>query len=68
MTAWLFLDERGRKAFRRELAFDDATWVRARGWALELAVIALPYYRETNPFLVGVARHTIDQLLGERAG
>jgi len=66
MTAWLFLDERGRKAFRRELDFDDATWARARGWALHLAVLALPYYRDTNPFLVGVAQHTLDQLLAER--
>lgn len=69
MTAWLFLDERGRRAFRRELSeFDDATWARARGWALELAVIALPYYRDTNPFLTGIARRTIDQLLAERSG
>ena len=69
MTAWLFLDERGRKAFRRELTeFDDATWARAWGWALHLAVQALPYYRETNKFLAGVATHTIDQLLAERAG
>ncbi|MDX8030225.1 aminoglycoside phosphotransferase family protein [Lentzea sp. BCCO 10_0856] len=69
MTAWLFLDERGRRAFRRELAeFDDATWLRAQGWALELAVVALPYYRDTNPFLVGVATRTIEQLLAERAG
>jgi aminoglycoside phosphotransferase (APT) family kinase protein len=64
MTAWLFLDERGRQAFRRELSeFDDATWARARGWALQLAVVALPYYRDTNPFLVGVASRTIDQVL-----
>jgi aminoglycoside phosphotransferase (APT) family kinase protein len=69
MTAWLFLDERGRKAFRRELTeFDDATWARARGWALQLAVLALPYYRDTNPFLVGLATRTLDQLLAERAG
>jgi aminoglycoside phosphotransferase (APT) family kinase protein len=62
MTAWLFLDERGRKAFQRELTFDDATWARARGWALHLAGLALPYYQGTNPFLVSVARHTLDQL------
>lgn len=69
MTAWLFLDERGRKAFQRELGeFDDATWARARGWALHLAVIALPYYRETNRFLADIASRTIDQLLAERAG
>lgn len=69
MTAWLYLDERGRKAFRRELGeFDDATWVRARGWAMHLAVLALPYYRVTNPFLADVATHTLEQLLTERAG
>lgn len=69
MTAWLYLDERGRAAFRRELSeFDDATWVRARGWALHLAVLALPYYRDTNPLLVHIATHTIGQLLAERAG
>ncbi|HUQ55775.1 aminoglycoside phosphotransferase family protein [Lentzea sp.] len=69
MTAWLFLDERGRARFRRELReFDDATWLRARGWALEMAVVALPYYRDTNPLLAGIARHVLDQLLSERAG
>ncbi|HEX7307996.1 aminoglycoside phosphotransferase family protein, partial [Lentzea sp.] len=69
MTAWLFLDARGRALFRRELReFDDAAWTRARGWALEMAVVALPYYRDTNPFLAGIARHVLDQLLAERAG
>jgi len=63
MTAWLYLDERGRKQFRRELAeFDDAAWARAKGWALHLAVLALPYYRETNKFLAGIASRTLDQL------
>lgn len=63
MTAWLYLDERGRKLFQRELSeFDDATWVRAKGWALHLAVLALPYYRDTNRFLAGIARRTLDGL------
>lgn len=63
MTAWLYLDERGRKQFRRGLAeFDDAAWARAKGWALHLAVLALPYYRETNKFLAGIASRTLDQL------
>lgn len=62
MTAWLYLDERGRKQFRRELGFDDATWVRAQGWALHLAVLALPYYRDTNKFLAGIASRALDQL------
>lgn len=62
MTAWLYLDERGRKQFRREVGLDDATWVRAQGWALHLAVLALPYYRDTNKFLAGIASRTLDQL------
>jgi aminoglycoside phosphotransferase (APT) family kinase protein len=69
MPAWLFFDQRGRRAFRRELReFDDATWARARGWALQLAVTGLPYYRDTNPVFAGICRHTLDQLLAERAG
>ncbi|MFD9699874.1 aminoglycoside phosphotransferase family protein [Lentzea sp. NPDC059081] len=68
MTAWLFLDAKGRARFRAELReFDDATWLRARGWALQMAVVALPYYRDTNPFLAGIARHVLDQLLAERS-
>lgn len=68
MPAWLFLDERGRRVFRRELNFDDAAWARARGWALHLAVLGLPYYRDTNPVFADICRHTLDQLLAERAG
>ncbi|MFD4673756.1 aminoglycoside phosphotransferase family protein [Lentzea sp. NPDC058450] len=63
MTAWLYLDERGRARFRRELTeFDDATWARSAGWALHLAVLALPYYRDTNKFLADIATRTLDQL------
>ncbi|MDX8051118.1 aminoglycoside phosphotransferase family protein [Lentzea sp. BCCO 10_0798] len=63
MTAWLYLDERGRKAFQREMSeYDDAAWARAKGWALHLAVLALPYYRDTNLFLTGIASRTLDQL------
>jgi hypothetical protein len=38
---------------RSELGVDDATWARARGWALTTAVLALTDYTdETNPLLV----------------
>lgn len=68
MTAWLFLDARGRKLFRRELTeFDDAAWARARGWALEISVLALAR-PDTNSFVAEFARHALDQLLAERAG
>ena len=68
MTAWLFLDPRGRRLFRRELTeFDDAAWARARGWALEISVLALAR-PDTNSFVAGFSRHALDQLLAERAG
>ena len=30
------------------MAVDDAAWTRGRGWALWQAIVALPYYVETN--------------------
>ena len=41
MVAWkvLFADTRG--IFRTALSVNDATWARARGWAVSQAVIAL---------------------------
>ncbi|TWP47511.1 aminoglycoside phosphotransferase family protein [Lentzea tibetensis] len=63
MVAWTFLDSAGRDAFRAALPFDDAAWERGRGWALSMALIALPYYRFTNPVLAGIAARTIEQVL-----
>ncbi len=36
-----------------------------RGWALSVALIALPYYQDTNPVIVAAARHTIDEVLAD---
>lgn len=63
MTAWLFLSANTREIFRAALQIDDATWARARGWALSVAVIALPYYQSSNPGFAQVARRTIDETL-----
>ncbi len=62
--AWTLLDGEARGVFREALAVDDATWERGRGWALSMGLIVLPYYRDTNPTLVGVARWAIDEVLG----
>jgi aminoglycoside phosphotransferase (APT) family kinase protein len=48
MTAWAYLPVESRAVFRTALAVDDATWARGRGWALSWALIALPYYKDTN--------------------
>jgi aminoglycoside phosphotransferase (APT) family kinase protein len=52
MVAWKLHSPAARDAFREELPTDDATWERARGWAVSQAVGALSYYTpENNPSL-----------------
>jgi aminoglycoside phosphotransferase (APT) family kinase protein len=65
MVAWTLFSAEGRDAFRAALAVDDATWARGRGWALSVALIALPYYQNTNPDIVARAKHTIDEVLAD---
>jgi hypothetical protein len=53
-----------RDGFRAALCVDEATWTRARGWALSQAVNALSYYTpETNRILVLEARRWVDEVL-----
>lgn len=63
MSAWNFLPAGPRDTFRRELAVDEAAWTRGRGWALSQAIVALPYYVETNKVMAGTALHTLAALL-----
>jgi len=65
MAAWLFLPAETRAVFRNALQVDDATWARARGWALWFGLIALPYYQSTNPVLAGIARRAIEEVLAD---
>lgn len=59
MAAWLYFSADERRTFRAALDVDDATWSRARGWALSVGLIALPYYAQTNPDLAALARRAI---------
>jgi aminoglycoside phosphotransferase (APT) family kinase protein len=63
-VAWSMLSREGRKVLRDELDVDDATWVRARGWAVR-AVGALDYYRNTNRSMVEDALHSIGEVLAD---
>ena len=65
IPAWSVLGGDARHIFRREAGIDDDTWARGRGWALSIGLIALPYYRETNPAFAAVARHMIEQALAD---
>ena len=63
MAAWMFLSAETRDVFRAALQVDNATWTRGRGWALSVGLIALPYYRSTNPVLAGIAQRAIHEAL-----
>ncbi|WP_125049853.1 aminoglycoside phosphotransferase family protein [Streptomyces chrestomyceticus] len=63
--AWNLLPPDARKVFREALGVDEATWRRGRGRTLSQALIALPYYRRTNPAMACNARHVIRAVLGE---
>jgi aminoglycoside phosphotransferase (APT) family kinase protein len=68
MVAWKLHSSAARDAFREALPTDDATWERARGWALSQAVAALAYYTpENNPTLYREAEAWLDLVLSESA-
>lgn len=65
LPAWNLFTGESRDAFRDALAADDATWARGRGLALSQAVVALAYYRDTNPAVVLWAHHMIHEVLAD---
>ena len=67
MVAWKLHSSIARDTFREALGVDDATWERARGWAISQAVAALTYYTpENNPTLYSEAEAWLDLAMSER--
>jgi len=65
IAAWAVFGPTGRAAYREALRSDDATWARGRGIALHQAAMIIPYYAETNPAFVALARRTIEQIIDD---
>lgn len=62
-TAWFWVDPAARAGFRDHVGLDDGDWLRAKGWALYGAVIALSYYRGgKNEALCHQSRLTLSRL------
>jgi aminoglycoside phosphotransferase (APT) family kinase protein len=59
MPAWNLFGPRARAVFREATGAEDATWERGRGWAIVQAIVALPYYVDTNPAMAETARRTL---------
>jgi aminoglycoside phosphotransferase (APT) family kinase protein len=65
IAAWTLFGPVGRETYRSALSVDEATWIRARGFALHQAVAIIPYYRETNPAFVAQAIRTVEQIIAD---
>ena len=64
IIAWSLLNSHSRQCFKDSLEhIDDDTWERGRGWALSIALIMLPYYKNSNPALATLARRMIEHVL-----
>jgi aminoglycoside phosphotransferase (APT) family kinase protein len=65
IAAWSVFGRAGRDEYRRVLDVDDGTWSRARGFALHQAAMIIPYYRQTNPEFVSLAKRTVEEILAD---
>ncbi|KQV07116.1 aminoglycoside phosphotransferase family protein [Leifsonia sp. Root112D2] len=65
-AAWLVFDAEARAAFRSRTdalaAVDDDTWLRARGWALNMGT-AIAAFSDDNPRLAAIGAHALEQVL-----
>ncbi|MFF3504288.1 aminoglycoside phosphotransferase family protein [Streptomyces sp. NPDC003247] len=64
-VAWELFPAPVREVFRTAVGTDAAAWERGRGWALSIALIQLPYYRDTNPVIAARARRVIEEVLAD---
>jgi aminoglycoside phosphotransferase (APT) family kinase protein len=61
-VGWSLLDAPSRAVFQEAAQADSAMWMRGRGWAVFNAVIALAFYRDSNPVLSKMAGRTLAEV------
>jgi aminoglycoside phosphotransferase (APT) family kinase protein len=65
LGAWSFLPVHVHDVFRAELSVSEATWVRGRGWALSIALLALKYFQGADVPIVHVATKVVHEALAD---
>lgn len=65
MVAWTLFDTPARAAFKSAISPDPAAWARGRAQALGKALMAIPYYRQSNPVFYRQMRQTLDRVLAD---
>jgi aminoglycoside phosphotransferase (APT) family kinase protein len=64
MLAWS-LSHDALAVYRAALNFDDATWIRGRGWTLQQAAKFIPYHADSIPDAVAVARRRHNAVMSD---
>ncbi|MGH3878426.1 MAG: aminoglycoside phosphotransferase family protein [Actinophytocola sp.] len=67
VLTWTMLTGDSRAEFRRAVAQDEGTWVRARGWALWKSLLTLANCIDTDPDLAALNRRLIDEVVTDHA-
>jgi aminoglycoside phosphotransferase (APT) family kinase protein len=63
-AAWMLLPPASRPLLRHEAGADDATWARAQGWALALALAMLAGSAD-DPVISGIGQRTLTAVLAD---
>jgi aminoglycoside phosphotransferase (APT) family kinase protein len=63
--AWTFLSGESRDVFKERMPFDEATWVRGRGWAIWKAMIVLVRSLEDDPADAAFTTGVIEAILAD---
>ena len=67
VSAWHLLDHGPRLILREELDCDDLEWERGKAWALQQALGAAWYYRDTNPPMHAMGMRTLTRILADQS-
>ncbi|MEV0050533.1 aminoglycoside phosphotransferase family protein [Saccharopolyspora shandongensis] len=65
VIAWTFFSGESRRTFRDAVGHDEATWARARGWALWKAMLTLAECIDEEPEGAAAQRLVIDEVLAD---
>ncbi|MFE7118491.1 aminoglycoside phosphotransferase family protein [Streptomyces sp. NPDC057654] len=62
------LPPQARRAYWDAANLDDATWARARAWAIAVGVSGIAYYWRTYPAFIAECRARLEAILADAAG
>ncbi|MDH4277030.1 MAG: aminoglycoside phosphotransferase family protein [Acidimicrobiia bacterium] len=65
LAAWWLFDGDSRETFRSASQAGADDWKRAKGWAVYMAVAAIPYYAATNQIFAEQAQRALGEILAD---